>query len=236
MFLYPNIVGRIYGLMKVSPVTALRLIAVYSISLQLFGCGQSTPSASSGDWRDKVNSGPSVKSSTVISKTPEYTFKEEYWFDPNSSVYDPAYKGKPLRDKCEIIAGRWESNKANWEADDSELWKESANNNVDDMSAIGCASIGLQRPRVGSEPVGDYQAYLSAVTEVRKGVTKKIVAKMEAKGVTWNSESDPSRIEAIRLVEAEMRPNVYDSAPKTLTRSQLDGLWQEIKDQINANL
>lgn len=84
--------------------------------------------------------------------------------------------------------------------------------------------------------MGDYQAYLSAVTEVRKGVTKKIVAKMEAKGVTWNSESDPSRIEAIRLVEAEMRPNVYDSAPKTLTRSQLDGLWQEIKDQINGNL
>ena len=185
---------------------------------------------------DKQCFGKDDQPKTSPSDKSAYTFKEEYWFDPKSSVYDPAYQNKSLKDKCEIIAERWQSNKVNWEADQSELWKRSADNNSDDMVAIGCKSVGLNRPHLGSEPTSDYQAYLSAMTEVRKGVTGKILVKLNRKGVSWDNENDPIRLGIVQMIEAEMKPEVFNSAPKTLSRSQLDSIWQEIRNQIQSNL
>jgi hypothetical protein len=82
----------------------------------------------------------------------------------------------------------------------------------------------------------DRQSYLDAVTDVRKQITRAVVGKLESRGITWNSESDPVRINAIQEIEQLLKPKVYDSAPKTLTKEQLDSIWAEVKGQINANL
>lgn len=165
-----------------------------------------------------------------------YKLKEEYWFDPNSSVYDPDYKNATLKEKCEIIAGRWESNKADYDADQNDLWKESGNNNSEDLVGLGCEKLGIKKPKVDEVPIGDYQAYLNSVTKVRKELTRKVMNRLEQKGITWSTENDPTRLSAISEIEALLKPRIYDSAPKTLSREQVDSIWQEVKSQVEGNL
>jgi hypothetical protein len=82
----------------------------------------------------------------------------------------------------------------------------------------------------------DYDAYLEAVTQVRKNVTRSVVQEMDSRGITYDSENDPVRLQIVQQIESEMKPKIYDSAPKTLTPAQLDSIWQEIQSQIKANL
>jgi len=82
----------------------------------------------------------------------------------------------------------------------------------------------------------DYDDYLAAVTQVRKNVTRSVVQEMDSRGVTYDSETDPVRLQIVQQIEEEMKPKIYDSAPKTLTPAQLDSVWREIQSQIRANL
>lgn len=99
-------------------------------------------------------------------------------------------------------------------------------------------SLELAKKKADEEKarLADYNAYLEAVTEVRKNVTRSVVAEMDSRGITYDSETDPVRLQIIQQIETEMRPKIYDSAPKTLTPAQLDSIWQEIQSQIRANL
>lgn len=82
----------------------------------------------------------------------------------------------------------------------------------------------------------DFDAYLEAMMNVRKEMTRIVVADADARGITWDSENDPRRLEYVREVESYLKPKVYDSAPPTLSRAKIDEIWQEIKASINSNL
>jgi hypothetical protein len=82
----------------------------------------------------------------------------------------------------------------------------------------------------------DFDAYLEVMMNARKEMTRIVVADADARGITWDSENDPIRLEYVREVETYLKPKVYDSAPPTLSRAQVDEIWQEIKASINSNL
>ena len=82
----------------------------------------------------------------------------------------------------------------------------------------------------------DFDAYLEAMMNARKEMTRIVVADADARGITWDSENDPIRLQYVREVESYLKPKLYDSAPPTLSRAQIDEIWQEIKASINSNL
>ncbi len=82
----------------------------------------------------------------------------------------------------------------------------------------------------------DFNAYLEVMMNARKEITRTVVADAEARGISWESENDPTRLEYVRQAESYLKPKVYDSAPPTLSRIQIDEIWEEVKASINSNL
>jgi hypothetical protein len=78
----------------------------------------------------------------------------------------------------------------------------------------------------------DYEAIVSDLQEARKGIIRSI-----SREATWDSESDPRRLEAIREVKALMKPQVDEITKMAkFTPEQRRQAWEEISQGIESNL
>ncbi len=102
----------------------------------------------------------------------------------------------------------------------------------------------LQDPKVKAAVLGggpkksaaekNYEQIVDRIQEVRKGLTRHIV---ERSGASWDSESDPRRLAAVKEAKALMKSKV-DEITKTagFTPDQRRRAWEEISQGIESNL